>query len=562
MRISPKAWIRPLLLLLLTVGFVWIFYVGPGFSQTTWTIYYNAFSAFVLLMAVFLYTLAIKDSYTIRALNAGRFNPDVNRKWKSLWELYRSGFLFRHEKTTVMAVTYFNPDNLLSASAERFPVLAILKSMPGTYTGLGILGTFIGFSAGLANFDTANPEAIQKSITGLLAGIETAFNTSIVGIVLSLIFNFLFLQPLLKRLEQDCADLSDRLDQEHYVDSTDHLKEIFAFEDEGRTWLPRDYNQQMLKELKSQTVSLSNFTTDLSDTMQNLAEALVASYRSEMNKMITEDLQPILIRLADAADKLQADKAESADQALQGIVTRLEQTLTDFMHDFRENVTGQTKQEMERLVDQLKAAAESIGALPSLLEDVKGGFSKMTENSVKAMTEAALQGSSLHAENIAELKRLSEQVRTAMESFSRTVASADTQNKHAEKIAASFEEVSEAASVAVSDLRRSFTDFQSQNQNLASAIGKEAEGLRTAVASVQSAAEGFRGLDEALAKNFSAINAGLSEYREVTKDGLEKHLLSYSTSIGNYAGRLSGAVEQLGALVEDLQAALDSRKHS
>src|SRR5690606_19842245 len=54
---------------------------------------------------------------------------------------------------------------------------------PGLLTTLGILGTFVGISIGLANFDAND---IDGSIPPLLDGLKTAFITSIVGIALSI----------------------------------------------------------------------------------------------------------------------------------------------------------------------------------------------------------------------------------------------------------------------------------------------------------------------------------------------------------------------------------------
>lgn len=555
-----RKWARTTILSMITISLVVFFYIQPGFSENLWTWLYNVFSALILVIAIGLYTIAIMDSYAIRAINTSRDYPGSNPKWSNIWTLYEKTFMKGNRRTTVPAQNYFNMDSLLALSSERIPVLAILKAMPGTYTGLGILGTFIGFSAGLSNFNTSSTESMQESIKSLLSGINTAFNTSIVGVVLSIVFNFCFLQPLLKRLEHDCNALTDRLDEEFYVDGTDHLKEIFAFEEEGTTYLPRDYTRQMLKELKSHSVSLANFSTDLSDNIKNLADALVASYHADMSAIIDREIKPLLGQLAAATDKLITEKSESADQALEGIVARLNQTLTDFMREFRENVAGQTKREMEGLASQLKLAGESVGSLPGMLEGLRGTFTEMTERSVKAMNETALQGSTLQAENISELRRLAEQVKTSTESFTKALAAADSQNKHAEKIAASFEEVADAANVAVSDLRRAFNEFQAQNLTLAASIAKEAEGLRVAVASAQSASQGFRGLDEALAKNFEAVNAGLLSYRETTKESLEKYLESYSGAFSQFAGRLSGAVENLGDLVGELTEVADALK--
>ena len=55
-----------------------------------------------------------------------------------------------------------------------------LRFSQSTTTVLGILGTFVGIYLGLKDFDTNN---IEQSVPPLLAGLKTAFLTSIFGIL-------------------------------------------------------------------------------------------------------------------------------------------------------------------------------------------------------------------------------------------------------------------------------------------------------------------------------------------------------------------------------------------
>lgn len=56
---------------------------------------------------------------------------------------------------------------------------------PRTASIAGVLGTFVGITWGLLNFDSS-PEAMQNSVTNLLGGMTTAFFTSIIGMGMSL----------------------------------------------------------------------------------------------------------------------------------------------------------------------------------------------------------------------------------------------------------------------------------------------------------------------------------------------------------------------------------------
>ena len=71
-----------------------------------------------------------------------------------------------------------------------------LGQVPGVMTGLGILGTFVGLSLGLQNFNTGTTAQITGSIEPLMNGIKVAFHTSIYGMVFSLVFNYVYKRRL------------------------------------------------------------------------------------------------------------------------------------------------------------------------------------------------------------------------------------------------------------------------------------------------------------------------------------------------------------------------------
>ena len=67
----------------------------------------------------------------------------------------------------------------------------VILQIPSTLTGLGILGTFIGLIIGIRNIGFSSVTAALTSVQLLLSGIETAFYTSIVGVILSILFNII-----------------------------------------------------------------------------------------------------------------------------------------------------------------------------------------------------------------------------------------------------------------------------------------------------------------------------------------------------------------------------------
>ena len=67
----------------------------------------------------------------------------------------------------------------------------VIAQIPGTLTGLGILGTFVGLLLGLRNISFVTVEAALGSVQSILAGIDTAFYTSIACVILSILFNII-----------------------------------------------------------------------------------------------------------------------------------------------------------------------------------------------------------------------------------------------------------------------------------------------------------------------------------------------------------------------------------
>ena len=68
----------------------------------------------------------------------------------------------------------------------------VVTQIPGTLTGLGILGTFIGLIVGIQGIGFSSVNAALSSVQTLLSGIQVAFYTSIAGVILSLSFNIMY----------------------------------------------------------------------------------------------------------------------------------------------------------------------------------------------------------------------------------------------------------------------------------------------------------------------------------------------------------------------------------
>lgn len=82
---------------------------------------------------------------------------------------------------------YINEDLL-----DRVGMNFFNSGVPGTLTGIGILGTFLGLSMGLGAFSGDDIFTISDNVGSLLSGMKVAFHTSVYGIFFSLVFNIIY----------------------------------------------------------------------------------------------------------------------------------------------------------------------------------------------------------------------------------------------------------------------------------------------------------------------------------------------------------------------------------
>ena len=118
-----------------------------------------------------------------------QFEPMFNQKsLDSLFDSYKDKISMQNRTGQMLGDVedYINEDTL---SIQTWN--SVVLQIPGTLTGLGILGTFIGLITGISEIGFSSVDAALTSVQTVLNGIHTAFYTSIAGVILSILFNVL-----------------------------------------------------------------------------------------------------------------------------------------------------------------------------------------------------------------------------------------------------------------------------------------------------------------------------------------------------------------------------------
>lgn len=185
---------------------------------------------------------------------------------------------------------------------------------PGTMTALGILGTFIGLTIGLQKFDIGSSAVdLNTNVAGLAEGIKIAFHTSIIGVLMSVIFNFLY--------SYDISCMQTELSV--FYDSFDNVVLPVQNEFENKLFEYQEKQTNALLKLSD------NISAGISDRM---AEAIEKTINPAMENVASK-INGVIVEVKDTLNTYIQGTVESQTKTMQTIVDKFMQTLNKSMNN-------------------------------------------------------------------------------------------------------------------------------------------------------------------------------------------------------------------------------------
>ena len=583
-----------------------------GNTMTAWWV--------IVIVAIFLYYVFMLLNITRRLRGkleslSKNFAEDLIKNdelFTQVWKDYQESFIEFNEgkKTDELSYDYFNEKNLLSSNTN----LRLINSIPATLVGIGILGTFVGLTYGISNFQTGSTEEIKSSIQDLLSGMGTAFVSSIYGMLLSLVFTF-FEKVQLNSLHNSIHSLCYNLDKKFKISKEDErtielnrqeglLNEYFIFKDEsGNDVKPGNVFRDIFNENRKQSVALQSFSTDLA----NLIEAGFEKILSDPDK---KELQSLLIQLKGSTDLMKiaieteiqklGDKLQDpATDMIEKMLNDLKSSLGDMVRDFNNSVSGSAKVEIENLTKLLGQAGGSLNDFPNKMEemtdklnenfkglqDIVKEISKQTleqsEDSTRKMKEQVEQTTQLLGSKIGDLQIGQEVLMTKqtenlqvseslLNSFNSSIERLNELSNQVNETVSSFSKVQgelnsasgQLKSITENVLSSSNTFKEAQLKfvnhsnefltNNASTIGEIQKSLKQAKELSTEYSLKFEIIEKGLQGIFQQINAGLEDYRDTVGESIESFLGKYTEALTNTAKSLSGAASKQEEILEEL----------
>ena len=306
---------------------------------------------------------------------------------KGFHEKYTSSFIKDTGKTHVHASEIFSLANIR-------PTYNVLRSIPNMLVGIGILGTFIGLTAGVAPLGEKlalsqsgeGSEVLMDGAKSLLAGMTTAFFTSVFGMLYSVILGF-FIRYQFGTTYKIFKSFWKDLDDKHYIsDSEFELVELerlkmvlintFGKEIDGNKiapgnllWSISDNSEKTVSQLEAFSSELADGLMLSTDTIQAIQDKLGSSFSSLFNGK----MQPLFEQMVSHLEVIKNKNEDDTSKFIGELKDSLNQMISSFQDQISEGATDQVK-ELNGIMLQ---TANSLSSIPDMLESTSGNFKEM-----------------------------------------------------------------------------------------------------------------------------------------------------------------------------------------
>lgn len=311
---------------------------------------------------------------------------------KPLWTAFEKTLTTVGDKTysTIDAAEFFNPQSLTRGMNMTF-----WQSYGGIFTGLGILGTFMGLTAGLSGVDmtSGDIEVLKSGIAKLLSGVESAFVTSLVGIGCAILYSVAH-HWLMKNFQGNVRRLADKLDEkfprrsaEDWLGDIDNTTANHFAEAQEQTTVLKNIGEQVTQAIHN---ALDEKLAEYVESICTAIDRLGAGAAEGLNDTISKVAGAQMDRFSAALDKF-SDKAET----IMANAQEVSQIMNERLLDTLEKLDAGLKQHAE------SSAAERDAANQKFLDTLKSLTATLNEvaDKIKANGELVNQQANKDREN-------------------------------------------------------------------------------------------------------------------------------------------------------------------
>ncbi|MFK3959991.1 MotA/TolQ/ExbB proton channel family protein [Guptibacillus hwajinpoensis] len=323
-------------------------------------------------------------------------------KYKQQWDRYFRRSSQKGEDERIRVEPFFSFDVLMHHLGYR----SILESGAGTSVSLGVLGTFIGLSVGLADLNVGDTDALRTGIDGLLSGMKVAFYTSVFGVLLSLLWTF-YDKGISSRLESHIDWHAEKLDFLLNTDDEElflnRLEKISRNQADHLKTLLTDALEKVMHPVMNQMQSSNGQVTDAFNNLSEQFNGFQSGIENQ-TKLLETQFQYTQQNSNDMTNHLVDQITGGTEQSINQFSTLISETqqmqqemmgtINKVVHNIAESEERQasTSQQTERMLSQFHSMTEELESMRSSYKDTSSFMNELgdTISSVQKLSEQQL----------------------------------------------------------------------------------------------------------------------------------------------------------------------------
>lgn len=254
------------------------------------------------------------------------------------------------------------------------------QNFSGTFTGIGIGGTFLGLVIGLFNVDLASSDVLvlKEGIGNLLNGIYIAFITSLIGIVCAILYGIVH-QRYIERLQKTVTEFSEHVEKMYPCISAEQ-------------WLAKSYEEN-----SEQTKKLKTLSQDMANTLDELLNRQLGEAFDQLCENLNQQLAPVFTNLQGSIDGFNqngvaaittaiSEQTKNQSEAFAGMQKEMRAVLQDTLTKSQE-VTNKNSGSMLEAIQKIGDIPQSVAQITTQMQTVLTDFHDTMEKSLKESFE-------------------------------------------------------------------------------------------------------------------------------------------------------------------------------
>lgn len=466
------------------------------------------------------------------------------------------------QKTTEFAEDYFNLANILSI---RHINRQAMSAAAGMLVGLGVLGTFIGLTMGIAEIKLGSQETLRLGIETLLGGMKTAFLTSVTGMFLSSIYTFLE-KDALNRLTRSCVKLCEKLDNLYFISEL-----------EKQQILTSRQNKLFLEQVSIIVHDIKSVDDDANElTIGNMLRDIKQSNEYQidvLNAMAENICNGLGEKFKELADAIQNPAANMAN----GIVEELKAAIKQMADSVEATVNSITKGNLDKVSDQLGNAIQSLETFPQTMALLSEKMQNNMELLGKQVSNINIETAQVGANLADKQASLNQQSADILDKFQNGMSDTTEILKEVKKSLAEFEKLHQQVATTIEKIRNTAVSIETASKNIDDAQSKFVttnnnvfetikrmldkaiedtqktfDNIKATVNESVNLKKDFETVQQNLGNIFEEINNGLQDYSKAVSDNTAKIMSDFTTPMTDAIGSLKTAIDDLDSVVEQI----------